>query len=250
MKPQHFRREFGGYCAQEVDDYLQQLEQEYDEKIGKQNDQMFQMRQEIYNLNGEIEQQRINADKMSRALELTMQKANELSKLSHNVYDLEVQRMRLLYGQWVGLLEKFKQRFSSIISEDDIQNVIGDFQKSLTVTINSQIKDDSENVFSQSYVSTISNQAGGRPTHEEEMSFTYTTANSSVSTSVKSTSNNGKTLADLFLSGEDVGMPESFGETGPNMIPIPGETPVVHTRKFDMKDTVNPEDCLGKSYKR
>ncbi len=248
MKPQHFRREFGGYCAKEVDDYLQEIEQEFDERIGKQNDQMFQMRQEIYNLNEEIKLRKINEEKMSRALEQTMQKANELSNLSHNVYDLEVQRMRLLYGQWANLLDRFRQKFSSVVSEQDLDNVIGDFQKSLTVTIDSQVKDDNENVFSQSYVSTITNDM--QAPIREEMRFTYSTPNSSVSTSVKSTSSNGKTLAELFLSGEEVGMPESFGDTGPNMIPIPGETPVVHTRKFDMKDTVDPKESLGKLYQK
>ena len=237
MKPQHFRREFGGYCAKEVDDYLLQLEQEYDEKIGKQNDQMFQMRQEIYNLHGEIEQYKINEEKMSRHLELTMEKANELSNLSHNVYDLEVQRMRILYAQWANMLENFKQKFSSKIAEDELDSVIGDFQKTLSLTINSQLKDDNELKISDPI------------TREAEVKLTYSTPNSSVSTSIKTTTvKSGKTMADLFLSGEDVGMPESFGEAGPNMIPIPGEevqTILNTTRKFDMKDTINPKDSLG-----
>ncbi len=221
MQQPHFRREFGGYSAKEVDDFLQKLEEENNEKMRQQNDEMFQMRQKIYNLNGTIELYKTNEDKMKRALDETMRKANELSNLSHNVYDLEVQRMRLLYNQWSAMLDKMKQKLGNSISTQEFDQLVGEFNNSLSITINSQVQEDADKFFAQTQVTAVSNQDDMKQTHEEAVSVSVTEDGTTVEKIVKHTIQGGTSLVDKFLMGEDVAMPKSYGEIGPNLIPVP-----------------------------
>jgi len=225
MQQPHFRREFGGYSAKEVDDFLQKLDDENSEKIKRQNDEMFRMRQEIYNLNETIELYKTNEDKMKRALDETIKKDNELSNLSHNVYDLEVQRMRLLYNQWSVMIEKMKQKLGNAISNQDFENLVGEFSNSLSVTINSQVQEDANKFFAKTQVTTVSNQNVENEnithTHEEAVSVSVTEDGATVEKIVKHTIQPGASLVDKFLMGEDVEMPKSYGEIGPNLISIP-----------------------------
>jgi len=221
MQQPHFRREFGGYCAKEVDDFLQKLEEENNEKMRQQNDEMFQMRQKIYNLSGTIDLYKTNEDKMKRALDETMRKANELSNLSHNVYDLEVQRMRLLYNQWSVMLDKMKQKLGNTMSTQEFDQLVGEFNNSLSITINSQVQEDADKFFAQTQVTAVSNQDELKQTHEEAVSVSVTEDGTKVEKIVKHTIESGASLVDKFLMGEDVTMPKSYGEVGPNLIPIP-----------------------------
>ncbi len=222
MNQPHFRREFGGYSAKEVDDFLVKLEEETNERIGHQNDEMFQMRQEIYNLNGTIELYKTNEDKMRRALDETMKKANELSELSHSVYDLEVQRMRLLYNQWASMLAKLKQKFSNVVSAQEFDSLVGEFNNSLSITINSQLKEDGDKLFASTQVTAASHEDGIKQTHEEAVNVSVSESSATVEKIERHTiETSGMSLVDKFLLGEDVAMPKSYGEVGPNLIAIP-----------------------------
>ncbi len=222
MQQPHFRREFGGYSAKEVDDFLEKMDNENKERISRQNDEMFQMRQEIYNLNGTIELYKTNEDKMRRALDETMRKANELSALSHSVYDLEVERMHLLYDQWSKMLEKMKQRFSNVVSSQEFDSLVGEFNKSLSITINSQVKEDGDKLFASTSVSAQSNEDGIKQTHEQAVNVSVSENSATVEKIERHTiESSGMSLVDKFLMGEDVEMPKSYGEVGPNLIAIP-----------------------------
>ena len=226
MQQPHFRREFGGYASKEVDEYLQKVEEEKRQIISRQNDEMFQMRQEIYNLNGTIDLYKTNEDKMRRALDETMRKANELSKLSHSVYDLEVQRMQLLYGQWSSMLDKLRQKLNGVVSTQEFDSLVGEFNNSLSITINSQVKEDGDRFFASTTVTTVANEPDTNitHTHEEATSFSMSDESATVEKVVKHTiQNSGMSLVDRFLMGEDVEMPKSYGEVGPNLIAIPAD---------------------------
>jgi len=222
MQQPHFRREFGGYSAKEVDDYIEKMETENKERISRQVDEMFQMRQEIYNLNGTIELYKTNEDKMRRALDETMRKANELSALSHSVYDLEVERMHLLYEQWSRMLDKLKQKFGNVVSSQEFDSLVGEFNHSLSITINSQVKEDGDKLFASTQVSTSASEAGITQTHEESLNVSVSESSATVEKIERHTiEGSGMSLVDKFLLGEDVEMPKSYGEVGPNLIAIP-----------------------------
>ena len=222
MQQPHFRREFGGYSAKEVDDYIEKMETENKERISRQVDEMFQMRQEIYNLNGTIELYKTNEDKMRRALDETMRKANELSALSHSVYDLEVERMHLLYEQWSRMLDKLKQKFGNVVSSQEFDSLVGEFNQSLSITINSQVKEDGDKLFASTQVSTSASEAGITQTHEESLNVSVSENSATVEKIERHTiEGSGMSLVDKFLLGEDVEMPKSYGEVGPNLIAIP-----------------------------
>lgn len=255
----NFKREKDGYATREVDDFLQRMKQEYNEKIRRQNEKMFQMNQEMNDLKYSLEVYKEKEKKISKALIKAVQKADEITASARNVYDLEIKRVQLLYKKWENVLNELRSKFAGLLPGDEIDNLVGDFQYALTVTLNSQLNEKGERIYSKSVLERMQHRfpsvtPDGKidpavTLKENEIKVYYDSEGKRIQSITRQKSNDEEiTLAEKFLNGENVEMPKSYGEVGPNVLDIP---PIEFTQAlqesqsgFSLKEALNPQESL------
>lgn len=256
---ENFKRERDGYSTHEVDDFLQRMKREYNEKIRRQNEKMFQMNQEMNDLRYSLEVYKEKEKNISKALVKAVQKADEITTSARNVYDLEIKRVQLLYKKWENVLSELRSKFAGLLPGDEIDNLVGDFQYALTVTLNSQLNEKGERVYSKSVLErmqhrtpSITQDGKFDPSvtlKENEIKVYYDSEGKRIQSITRQKSNDEEvTLAEKYLNGEDVEMPKSYGEIGPNMLNIP---PVEFAQAledsrngFSLNEALHPQESL------
>lgn len=256
---ENFKRERDGYAPREVDDFLQRMKHEYNEKIRKQNEQMFKMNQEMNDLRYSIEVYKEKERKISKALVKAVQKADEITTSARNVYDLEIKRVQLLYKKWENVLNELRSKFAGLLPGDEIDNLVGDFQYALTVTLNSQLNDKGERIYSKSVLERMQHRApvitaDGKidpsvTLKENEIKVYYDSEGKRIQSISRQKSNDEEiTLAEKFLNGEEVEMPKSYGEIGPNTLNIPPAEFASALREsqkgFNLDEALHPQESL------
>ena len=256
---ENFKRERDGYAPRDVDDFLKRIKHEYNEKIRRQNEQMFKMNQEMNDLRYSIEVYKEKERKISKALVKAVQKADEITASARNVYDLEIKRVQLLYKKWENVLNELRSKFAGLLPGDEIDNLVGDFQYALTVTLNSQLNEKGERVYSKSVLERMQHRspsvnANGKfdpsiTLKENEIKVYYDSEGKRIQSITRQKSNDEEiTLAEKFLNGEAVEMPKSYGEIGPNVLNIPPVEFAAALKEsengFSLSDALNPQESL------
>ena len=256
---ENFKRESNGYAPREVDDFLQKMRREYNEKIQRQNEKMYAMSQEMNDLKYSLEVYKEKERQISKALLKAVQKADEISTSARTVYDLEIKRVQLLYKKWENVLGEIKAKFAGLLSGEELDNLVGDFQYALTVTLNSQLNEKGERVYSKSVLERMQHRTpsgvNGKidpsiTLKENEIKVYYDSEGNRLQSIARQRMNDDEiTLAEKYLNGEDVQMPKSYGEIGPNTLQI---VPQDYIRSleaqsktdFNIDDALNPQESL------
>ena len=236
---ENFKRESNGYSTYQVDQFLQQLKQEHNNKIREHNEEMYTMAQRLNELKNSLDTYKEKDKLLSQALMTAVQKADEITTSAKTVYDLEIKRIQLLCKKWEIVLNNIKDKFSTLISSEEINNLIGDFQYALSVTLNSQLNQKGEELYSKSILAHIKPQASNPTLNNQEKKENNINP-------VINNDNKGMTLADLFLNGESVDMPDSYGQMGPNSLQIPTKEMMQNLKnnEFELASALQPEDSL------
>ena len=116
---------------------INQLKQEYEQKLQEQKDRIISLREENDSLKLKINSYTIKDESISRALVLAVEKAKELENSSKNLYELEIQRIRILYARWEKLLNLIIKKYPNVRAINEINNLITEFNQSIEQTINS-----------------------------------------------------------------------------------------------------------------
>ncbi len=257
---EYFRRESNGYSTDDVDNFLQKMRREYSEKLRRQNEKMLTMTQEMNDLKYSLEIYKEKEKRVSKALIKAVQKADEITNSSRTVYDLEIKRVQLLYQKWENVLEELRSKFAGLLPGDELENVVGDFQYALTVTLNSTLNDKGERVYSKSVLERMQHKSpaivNGRfdPTvtlKENEIKVYYDSEGSRLETITRQRDNDSEvTLAQKYLDGENVEMPKSYGEAVPYDLLAGGGAPMsfaesLHLDKgVDIDSVLHPQESL------
>lgn len=257
---EYFRRESNGYSTDDVDNFLQKMRREYSEKLRRQNEKMLTMTQEMNDLKYSLEIYKEKEKRVSKALIKAVQKADEITNSSRTVYDLEIKRVQLLYQKWENVLEELRSKFAGLLPGDELENVVGDFQYALTVTLNSTLNDKGERVYSKSVLERMQHKSpaivNGRfdPTvtlKENEIKVYYDSEGSRLETITRQRDNDSEvTLAQKYLDGENVEMPKSYGEAVPYDLLAVGGAPMsfaesLHLDKgVDIDSVLHPQESL------
>jgi len=217
----NFKRETNGYSTRDVDNFLDKMRREYNEKIRRQNEKMLNMTQEMNDLKYSIEVYKEKERRVAKALIKAVQKADEITNSSRTVYDLEIKRVQLLYRKWENVLEELRSKFAGILPGEELENVVGDFQYALTVTLNSTLNERGERVYSKSVLERMQHKSpaivNGRfdpaiTLKENEVKVYYDSEGNRLESLARQRDNNEEiTLAQKYLDGEDIKMPESYG---------------------------------------
>ncbi len=256
---ENFRRESNGYSTHDVDNFLQKMRREYSEKIRRQNEKMLTMTQEMNDLKYSLEIYKEKEKRVSKALIKAVQKADEITNSSRTVYDLEIKRVQLLYRKWENVLEELRSKFAGLLPGDELENVVGDFQYALTVTLNSTLNEKGERVYSKSVLERMQHKSPANATSkfdpitlkENEVKVYYDSEGNRLESITRQRENDSEvTLAEKYLHGEDVQMPESYGTispydlTGINTSAMNFAQTLSNEKGVDIDSVLNPQDSL------
>ncbi len=250
---ENFKRENNGYATRDVDNFLQKMRAEYNEKIRRQNEKMQAMSQEMNDMKYSLDMYKERERQISKALVKAIQKADDITTSARTVYDLEIKRVQLLYKKWENVLDELRSKFAGLLSGEELENLVGDFQYALTITLNSQLNERGERVYSKSVLEKMQHRANPldamKTLQKNEMTVTYDKVGTPVSMVAKQQNDSGElTLAEKYLNGEDIEMPKSYGEINPNSFmqlpPIEYLNALQQSSGFSINDALHPQESL------
>lgn len=138
---------------------LNLLKQEYEQKLQEQKERIIALREENDALKAKLNTYSVKDESISRALVLAVEKAKELENSSKNLYELEIQRIRILYSRWEKLLNLIIKKYPNVKAINEINNLITEFNESIEQTIKSSFSVNPEN--DKVYVKTLLTRMNG-----------------------------------------------------------------------------------------
>lgn len=117
-----------GYDVDQVDGFINKLSKKYEEKLSEQKDRVFSLKNELAVMQERLENYRDKDKQISQALVYAVEKAEQIESNASKLYDLEVKRLRLLYKQWLEIIERLNvedaelNSFTETVSEVLEQN--------------------------------------------------------------------------------------------------------------------------------
>ena len=255
----NFSRTKYGYSPIEVDEYLTRIKLENETRMRKQNERIESMKRKNHELETKIEFYKRREAQISKALVTAVQKSSDIEQSARAVYDLEVKRVQLLYRKWEMLLDELKEKYSNVFTPKELNAVIGDFEQALSSTLKSQKSIDGSATYGQSVLQrmqgrTVNVNGKGKldPTidiKESEVKVQYDEEGNRLESIRQSTiSIGGMSMADRFLSGESVDMPQCMGDIGKEFCFPPREfanaISEVSESGFSLKEALMPKQSL------
>ena len=114
---------------------LNELKNEYEKKLNEQKERIIALREENDDLKQKLNSYSVKDESISRALVLAVEKAKELENSSKNLYELEIQRIRILYSRWEKMLEAIVEKYPNIKTISEVKNLMAEFDNSIKSTI-------------------------------------------------------------------------------------------------------------------
>ena len=111
------------------------LKNEYENKLKEQKERIISLREENDSLKQKLNSYSVKDESISRALVLAVEKAKELENSSKNLYELEIQRIRILYSRWEKMLEAIIQKYPNIKTINEVKDLMAEFDDSIKSTI-------------------------------------------------------------------------------------------------------------------
>ena len=247
----NFSREPNGYSPREVDEYLQRIKQENETRAREQAARLAKM-------DKEIKTYRSQKEMLNRALKIT----SEIEKSARRVYDLEVQKVQLLYKKWESMLSNLKSRFGAVIPTVEMDNLMDDFKYDMTITLESKKTPSGGRTYSQSVLEKMQHTAGSLDeVSEPETGFSLSGITYEFDSDGNPVGGNYKkvegftpestdelTPAQRFISGENIVLPASYGASIDNEFSLPPKEftdALQQTKKgFNLKEAMSTRDSL------
>ncbi len=251
----NFTREPNGYSPREVDEYLQRIKKENESRAREQAERMAKMDKEIKNYRSQKEM-------LNRALKIT----SEIEKSARKVYDLEVQKVQLLYRKWESMVSNLKSRFGAAIPISEMDNIMDDFKYDMTITLESKKTPTGGRTYSQSILEKmqhtpnhVDDDDGGELETEtgyklSGITFEYDAdgnpigGNFSQVDGYNADSSDELSPAQRFISGENIELPASYGAVVDNEYIVPPKEfkdALNESKKgFNIKQALAPRESL------
>ena len=241
-----------GYDVEQVDNFINKLTLKYEEKLSEQKDRVFSLKNELAVLNERLETYRDKDKQISQALVYAVEKAEQIEGNASKLYDLEVNRLRLLYRQWQDIIKKipledasselsneltiFTQTVSEVLEQNariggnmirkdlhkNSNNYIRNLLNRMDYAINSKPKQTSKSVLNNMSTET-----------EKENARTIDLSGKLDKIKVKGSGN----MADNYLNSDEEA-PSVFSRT------ITRKTQKKQEEGFDLEEALNPKEDL------
>ena len=116
------------YDPEQVDNFINKLSLKYEEKLSEQKDRVFSLKNELSVMEERLETYKDKDKKISQALILAVEKAEQIEGNASKLYDLEIKRLRLLYKDWAEMLDLL----SGVSLPADVEKKVTSFKKTIS----------------------------------------------------------------------------------------------------------------------
>ena len=120
-----------GYSQKQVDDYIQALEIKYEKQMADQQAVLLQLKSENASLSSRLNDYVQKDGQISNALVVAVETAKEIENSAKTVYELEIQRVKLLYTKWQAVLRQITALYPEINDNSSIYKLFKDFESNI-----------------------------------------------------------------------------------------------------------------------
>lgn len=237
-----FSSEHNGYNRTEVDKALIRLKQQHEDALTQKQVEISRLEKRIENF------KEIVADYMQRE-----EKTQRIMDASHNVRNLEIKRLELLFDKWDSIVREVEESSSPVISKADFIHMTQDFGQAFSLTAKGSEYPNYESSYAKSVLSRMSE---GTPVAPKTTRVSPRTVNvvSETKQSVRkekkgpSRTEKSPSAAEMFLKGDEVGIPKSMG-VGKQMFSIPPKEFMDSLKEskggFSLEEALCPKESLA-----
>ena len=137
-----FDLEKNGYNKSDVENYIDRITEDYENKLTDQKMRISDMKRELENIRQQLNVFKEKNSNISEALVVAVETAKQIENSSKNIYELEIKRVRSLYDKWKSFLDDFMKKYPNLRSkydtnlllkvfEEDINNILEVNKKSI-----------------------------------------------------------------------------------------------------------------------
>jgi len=120
-----------GYNRQQVDDYIKALEIKYETQNAEQQELLLQLKADNASLSSRLEEYLEKDGQISNALVVAVETAKEIENSAKTVYELEIQRVKLLYTKWQAVLRQITALYPNINDNSSVYKLFKDFESNI-----------------------------------------------------------------------------------------------------------------------
>ena len=129
-----------GYDISEVDDYLFEVSNDYENKLREQKMRISDLKRELETTKAELDQFKEKNDNISEALVVAVETAKQIENSSKNIYELEIKRIRNLYDKWKNFLDEFMKKYPELRAKYDTKMLLQVFKEDIDRVLNQNKK--------------------------------------------------------------------------------------------------------------
>lgn len=136
-----FSSEKNGYNKVEVDGFFENMKASYENQLSNQRGRIRELDEDNEILAEKLKKYTSKESSISNALMVAVDKAKQIEENSKRVYELELQRTRILFNKYKAILDDFVEHNSNGEQITSLKEIMSEFKKSLSDSLNVNIKD-------------------------------------------------------------------------------------------------------------
>lgn len=140
----------------EVRQYIDILRRNYEKNLSEQKDRIFELREQIKELESKLEAYRSRSRQITQALLAAVAKAEELEQTAKLKYDMEIKGLKMFHAKWLSYYKKIIEKYPI----DDELIKIAKFNKNMSQAL--------ELIEGEDLIETVSKSASSKPTTSQE----------------------------------------------------------------------------------
>lgn len=133
-----FNIERKGYAKKEVDDYIYSTEQNCKSRMSELNAKIEMLTKENQNLSVKLNAYKNKENMISKALIDAMARAKKIEENSRKIYELEIQKIKILYNKYKELLDSMIQNNASMQTVNTLSSHTKNFKSGINKVLSSQ----------------------------------------------------------------------------------------------------------------
>ena len=149
-----------GYDKEQVDAFIDRLTLKYEEKLSEQKDKLYTLKNQVALLENRVESYTEKDKQISKALIYAVENAEKIESNANKLFDLEINRIKLLYAEWQSLVDMMKNMCTDATTlkkikafSKSIAEILETNENKAKKSIKSDIKKNSDN-----YIKNLLNQ--------------------------------------------------------------------------------------------
>lgn len=169
-----FSHEKNGYSVREVDAYISNMKQKYEQTAGEQKIRISDLKRELESTKKELSSYKDKNNDISSALVVAVETAKQIENSSKNVYALEIKRLRSLYSKWDNFLTQLIKTYPAVGTKFDYEKLLKEFSDKIDAIIKQNSVDISDNTPSEPVgIRNLISKMGGLTTRRPEQTNSF-----------------------------------------------------------------------------